>query len=76
MSNYDLVDIWRVRNPTLHGDAKLLSNDLLFGVDLCPQVVIIPVLNSNYGQIWLMIEVEIIGNSTAPFLRIISLFLI
>ena len=72
MSNYDLVDIWRVRNPTLHGDA----NDLLFGVDLSPQVVIIPVLNSNYGQIWLMIEVEIIGNSTVPFLRIINLFLI
>ena len=40
-----------------------------------PGVPIIPLLNSNCGQIWLMIEVEVIGNSIVPFLKIISLLL-
>ena len=49
MSNYDLVDIWRVRNPTLRHftwrcrtplqmsrlDFFLISNDLQFGVGSC-----------------------------------------
>ena len=39
-------------------------------------VVIIPPLNSNYRQIWLIIEEEGIGSSTALFLKIINMFLI
>ena len=49
MSNYDLVDIWRVRNPTLRHftrrrrtpfqisrlDFFLISNDSQYGVDSC-----------------------------------------
>ena len=62
MSNFDPVDIWRVRNPTLRRKTPLqmsrldfffISTDLKFGVksfeNLCPlSVVFIPPLNSNY----------------------------
>ena len=93
MSNYDLVDIWRVCNPTLRQftwrcrtplqmsrlDLFLIPNDLQFGVDscenLCPLSSDHSPVKLNCGQIWLMIEVEVIGNSIVPFLKIISLFL-
>ena len=114
MSNYDLVDIWRVCKPTLRQftwrpktplqmsrlDFFLISNDLQFGVNSCEnscplnsdhspvklklrtdladdrgRVYIRTILRATSMMLSSLIEVDVIGNSAVPFLKIINLFL-
>ena len=71
MSNYDLVDIWRVRNPTLRQvtwrrkaplqmnrlDFFLISNDLQFGVDSCENLC---PLSSDHSPVKLKLRTDLV----------------
>ena len=66
MSNYDLVDTWRVRNPTLRQFAwrrktplqisrLLISNDVQFGVDSCENLC---PLSSDHSPVTLKLRTD------------------
>ena len=55
MSNFDLVDIWRVRNPTLKLDFFLISNDLQFGVESCENLC---PLSSDHSPVKLKLQTD------------------
>ena len=73
MSNYDLVDIWRVRNPTLRQftwrrkaplqmsrlDFFLISNDLQFGVDSCENLC---PLSSDHSPVKLKLRTDLVDD--------------
>ena len=70
MSNYDLVDIWRVRNPILRQftwgrrtslqmsrlDFFLISNDLQFDVDSCENLC---PLSSDHSPVKLKLRTDL-----------------
>ena len=70
MSSYDLVDIWRLRNPTFRQftwrrrttlqmsrlDYFLISNDLQFGVDSCENLC---PLSSDHSPVKLRLRTDL-----------------
>ena len=73
MPNYDLVDIWRVRNPALRQftwrcktplqmsslDFFLISNDVQFGVNLCENFC---PLSSDHSPVKLKLWTDLADN--------------